>query len=93
MTTKLILSWLNLEDGERLNLTHVFAIGSFLSFIGDPHLYSCIGMGISFTLMAVKMYLCPVKKPTHQTDVEDVKIKAQQAIEEIKRLNLKLGFR
>ncbi len=91
---KRILYLLNLTDEEgRLNLVNAIVIGNFSYLFSSRSIESCALLLGSFVLMAFSWKAMPQNKKVTVDDLDLAKEQSREALDQIKKLNLKLGFR
>jgi len=90
-----ILYLLNLTDEEgRLNLVNAIVIGNFIYLFSSRSVESCVLLLGSFALLGFSWKASPQKsKKVTIDDLELVKEQSKEALDQVKKLNLKLGFR
>lgn len=93
---KQMLYSVNLTDEEgRLNLIHAIVIGLFINLFINHSVESCYLLLGGFALLAWNLKVNPpIKaKKYSQEELELVKKDAKLALDQIKKLNLQIGFR
>jgi hypothetical protein len=92
---KQMLYTLNITDEEgRLNFVHAIIIGLFINLIVSGSVESCYLLLSSFALLAWKWKVQPPRgRKASIDDIESYRHEAKEALDQIKKLNLKLGFR
>jgi hypothetical protein len=81
------------EEG-RLNFINAIVIGNFINLFLSRSVESCALLFGSFALLAFSWKLLPQKSRKVTVDELDLaKEQSREALDQIKKLNLKLGFR
>lgn len=90
---KRILYFLNLteEDG-KLNFVHAIVVGCSIYLVSSRSVDAAALVAGSFALLAWNWKVKPSGKKVSSLEVDQATQKSQEALDQIKKLSLKLGF-